>query len=80
VAMMAAFEQARGPLPPPRRIDGNAALAALDVARHNDIRRQLGWRAFKSRSAKDAKNIGALAPDRFRALTDEVVKAALKNR
>jgi Asp-tRNA(Asn)/Glu-tRNA(Gln) amidotransferase A subunit family amidase len=78
VAMMAAFEAARGPLPAPRRIENDSTLATLDIARQNDIRRQLGWRAFKSRSGKDGKDIGALAPDRLRTLTDEVVKAARK--
>jgi hypothetical protein len=38
---------------------------------------QLGWRAFGSRRGKD---IGALAPARFRALTEETVKSALAGR
>jgi aspartyl-tRNA(Asn)/glutamyl-tRNA(Gln) amidotransferase subunit A len=77
VAMMAAFEQARGPLPPAKRNDGNPDLAALDIARQNDVRRQLGWRAFQTRHGKD---LGALAPDRFRTLTDAIVKSAVKAR
>ena len=77
VAMMAAFEQKRGPLPAARRTEGNPALATLDIARQNDIRRQLGWRAFQSRRGKD---LGALRPDKFRKLTDEVVKSALSKQ
>ena len=71
VAMMAAFEQARGALPAARRSEGNPDLARLDIARQNEMRRQLGWRAFQSQRGKD---IGALTPERFRALTDEIVK------
>lgn len=75
VAMMAAFEQARGTLPDAKRGDGNPALAKLDIARQNELRRQLGWRAFQSRRGKD---LGALRPERFRVLTDEMVKAAIR--
>jgi hypothetical protein len=77
VAMMAAFEQARGALPPAPRSDGNPDLARLDIARQNEMRRQLGWRAFQTRRGKD---LGALAPERFRALTDEVVTSAIARR
>jgi amidase len=77
VAMMGAFETARGFLPRPKRAPGRADLAALDIPRMNELHLQLGWRAFGSRRGKD---IGALAPARFRALTDETVKAALAGR
>jgi amidase len=77
VAMMGAFETARGPLPRAKRTQGRADLAALDIPRLNELRLQLGWRAFRSRRGKD---IGALEPARFRALTQEVVKSALAGR
>ena len=48
---------------------------SLDIARQNDLRRQLGWRAFQSR--RGSKAIGALAPEPFRALTEATVKSAL---
>jgi amidase len=77
VAMMGAFETARGPLPRAGRVQGRADLAALDIARQNELRLRLGWSAFRSRRGKD---IGMLAPGLFRALTDEVVKSALAGR
>jgi amidase len=77
VAMMGAFETARGFLPRPKRLPGRAELAALDIPRMNELHLQLGWRAFGSRRGKD---IGALSPERFRALTDEAVKSALAGR
>jgi aspartyl-tRNA(Asn)/glutamyl-tRNA(Gln) amidotransferase subunit A len=46
VAMMAALEVARGPLPSPRRGAASGALARLDIARQNELRLRLGWRAF----------------------------------
>src|SRR5258708_5842626 len=63
VAMMGAFEVARGPLPPARRAPGRADLATLGIARQNELRLRLGWSAFHSRHGKD---IGALEPARFR--------------
>jgi Asp-tRNA(Asn)/Glu-tRNA(Gln) amidotransferase A subunit family amidase len=77
VAMMAAFERARGPLPPARRAPGRGDLARLDIARQNELRLRLGWSAFRSRHGTD---IGALAPDRFRALTAALVESALAGR
>ncbi len=74
---MGAFEAARGFLPRPKRAPGRAELAALDIPRMNELHVQLGWRAFATRRGKD---IGALAPARFRALTDEAVKSALAGR
>ena len=77
VAMMGAFETARGPLPRPARTFGRADLAALDIARQNELRLRLGWSAFRTRRGKE---LGALAPERFRALTEELVKAAVAGR
>lgn len=59
------------------RTPGRADLAALDIPRVNELHLQIGWRAFGSRRGKD---IGALAPARFRALTEETVKSALARR
>jgi amidase len=77
VAMMGAFETARGPLPRAGRVPGRADLAALDIARQNELRLRLGWSAFRSRRGKD---IGMLAPGLFRALTEETVKSAIAGR
>jgi aspartyl-tRNA(Asn)/glutamyl-tRNA(Gln) amidotransferase subunit A len=68
VAMMAAFETARGPFPRPQPIPARPELAALDIGL------QLGWSAFRSRRGRD---LGALAPDKFRTLTEELVNAAI---
>ena len=72
VAMMAAIEVARGPLPSPRRSAAGGELARLDIARQNELRLRLGWRAFHSRRGTD---LGALAPDKFRAFTEDLVKS-----
>jgi Asp-tRNA(Asn)/Glu-tRNA(Gln) amidotransferase A subunit family amidase len=72
VAMMAHFESARGPLPLPRYSPGRPELLSLSIAEQNNLRLTLGWKAFRSRRGKD---IGALRPDRFRALTDETIRA-----
>jgi Asp-tRNA(Asn)/Glu-tRNA(Gln) amidotransferase A subunit family amidase len=77
VAVMGAFEVARGPLPPAKRVPGRADLAALGIARQNELRLRLGWSAFNSRRGKD---IGALDASRFRALTDELLKSELARR
>jgi aspartyl-tRNA(Asn)/glutamyl-tRNA(Gln) amidotransferase subunit A len=77
VAVMGAFEVARGPLPPAKRSAGRADLAALEIARQNELRLRLGWSAFHSRRGKD---IGALEPARFRALTEELAKSELASR
>jgi len=73
--MMAAFETARGPFPR-ATIAVNAGLAALGIPRLNELRLQLGWRAFRSRRGTD---LGALEPAGFRALTDETVRSALED-
>jgi aspartyl-tRNA(Asn)/glutamyl-tRNA(Gln) amidotransferase subunit A len=77
VAMMAAYEAARGPLPEPPRPSARADLAALDISGQNELRLQLGRSAFRSRRGRD---LGALVPEKFRALTDEVVNAAIAGR
>jgi amidase len=77
VAMMGAFEVVRGPLPRAKRVQGSSDLAALDLARHNELHLRLGWSAFRSRRGND---IGALSPGLFRALTEEMVKSALADR
>jgi hypothetical protein len=77
VAMMGAFEVARGPLPRAKRAQGRSDLATLDIARQNELRLRLGWSAFRSRRGND---IGALSPGLFRALTEEIVKSALAER
>jgi hypothetical protein len=74
VAMMAAFEQVRGPFPRPKPIPARADLTALDIPRVNELHLRLGWSAFRTRHGKD---LGALAPEKFRALTDEVVQTAV---
>jgi hypothetical protein len=77
VAMLRAFEAARGPFPRAKPIPANAALAAaLDLARQNELCLRLGWSAFRTRHGTD---LGALEPARFRALTQELVKSALKD-
>jgi amidase len=77
VAMMAEFEAARGPLPPASRTAGRAELARLDIARQNELHLRLGWSAFRSRRGSD---LGALAPAKFRALTEALVTSALAGR
>ncbi len=77
VAMMAAFERTRGPLPPARRTPGRADLARLDIARQNELQLRLGWSAFHSRRGTE---LGQLAPDRFRALTERQLEAAAAGR
>ena len=77
VTMMAAIEVARGPLPSPRRGAASGDLARLDIARQNELRLRLGWRAFHSRRGTD---LGALAPDKFRALTEDLVKSVASER
>jgi amidase len=77
VAMMAAFERIRGPLPPARRVPGRADLLRLDIPRQNELRLRLGWSAFRSRHGSD---LGALAPAKFRALTDTLVRSAVTER
>ena len=66
-----------GPLPRPRRGAGQSDLAAVDIARQNELRLRLGWRAFCSRHGAD---IGALAPEKFRALTAELLQSGSSGR
>lgn len=73
VALMGAFEIARGPLPRPPLTPGNSDLAALDIPRQNELRLRLGWSAFHTRRGSDP---GALAPERFRVLTQDLTRAA----
>lgn len=70
VAMAAALEEARGPLPAAPLPPASAALAALGIAEQNSLRLFLGWRAFTSREGED---LGELEPDRFRALVEKTV-------
>jgi aspartyl-tRNA(Asn)/glutamyl-tRNA(Gln) amidotransferase subunit A len=74
VAMVVAFEQTRGPFPKAKPIAVRADLATLDIPRQNELRLRLGWSAFRSRRGKD---LGALTPEKFRALTEEVVQTAV---
>ena len=70
VAMAAALEAARGPLPPATEPSARADLAALGIAEQNSLRLFLGWSAFKSRHGKD---LGDLEPERFQALVRKTV-------
>jgi Asp-tRNA(Asn)/Glu-tRNA(Gln) amidotransferase A subunit family amidase len=72
VAMMAAFETVRGPFPQPKAIPANSDLATLDIPRLNELHLQLGWRAFHSRPGT---GLGALTPEKFRTLTQELVQS-----
>jgi amidase len=69
VAMMAAFEAARGKLPPAPLPERDEALAAIPLADQNALRLQIGATAFRSR---DGTALGDLTPDRFRTLTREM--------
>lgn len=70
VAMAAALEAARGPLPAAPLPPASAGLAALSIAEQNSLRLFLGWSAFRSRSGDD---LGDLEPGRFRALVDGTI-------
>ncbi len=70
VAMAAAFEAARGPLPPAPLPPWSAVLAALGIAEQNSLRLFLGWSAFKSRRGDEP---GDLEPARFRSLVERIV-------
>jgi aspartyl-tRNA(Asn)/glutamyl-tRNA(Gln) amidotransferase subunit A len=72
VAAMAHFEALRGPLPAPPPPAARPDLAALSIPEQNNLRLTLGWRAFQSRRGKD---LGDLAADKFRALTDDVIRS-----
>jgi hypothetical protein len=70
VAMAAAVEAARGPLPGAAMPPANPRLAALDVAEQNNLRLFLGWSAFNSRKGE---GLGDLEPDKFRELVERTV-------
>ena len=70
VAIMAAFEAARGSLPAPKPIAGSERLSKFDIPRQNAIRHEIGLRAFRSRKKQE---LGDLEPMRFRTLTNAVV-------
>jgi aspartyl-tRNA(Asn)/glutamyl-tRNA(Gln) amidotransferase subunit A len=72
VAMAAALEAARGPLPAAPMPAASPALSALGIAEQNSLRLFIGWSAFKSRSGE---NLGDLEPRRFRALVETLVVA-----
>jgi hypothetical protein len=72
IALVGAFEQVRGDFPSPKRAPGHAGLAALDIPHQNELRLRLGWSAYKTR--RGGTDLGALAPDRFRALTEATVQ------
>ena len=72
VAMMAAFEKARGPLAAAKRGSGQPALAKIPIPEQNQLRLSIGERAFKSRKGTA---LGDLEAWRFRALTDAVVRS-----
>jgi hypothetical protein len=72
VAAMAHFEALRGPLPAPPPPAARPDLAALSIPEQNNLRLTLGWRAFQSSRGKD---LGDLAADKFRALTDDVIRS-----
>ncbi|MCC6778321.1 MAG: hypothetical protein IT537_17055 [Hyphomicrobiales bacterium] len=77
VAMMGAFESARGPFPRPPQRSGDDTLTQFDVPRQNALHTMIGWRAFLTRRGND---LGALAPERFRLLTQESVRSALQEQ
>jgi Asp-tRNA(Asn)/Glu-tRNA(Gln) amidotransferase A subunit family amidase len=70
VAMAAALEQVRGPLPAAPKPAANPALATLGIAGQNSLRVFLGWSAFKSRKGED---LGDLEAGRFRALVEGAI-------
>jgi hypothetical protein len=51
---------------------GRRQISRLDIAGRNELRLWLGWTPFDH-----GAGLGALAPAKFRALTEEVVKSAL---
>ena len=73
VAAMAHYESLRRPLPPPNRPTARAELSALSIPEQNSLRLALGFRAYKSRHGKD--DLGALAPEKFRVLTDDTIRS-----
>ena len=69
--MMAAFEAARGALPPPKRPAGRKDIAVLEINHQNAMRLSLGRGAFATRRGS---GLGALEARAFRALTEDVVR------
>jgi hypothetical protein len=74
-ALLACPLAARGPLPRPRRSAGQSELAAVDIARQNELRLRLG--CFHSRHGAA---VGALAPKKFRVLIAELVQSVAPGR
>ncbi len=72
VAMAAAFEAVRGPLPAAPVPPASPALSALGIAAQNSLRLFVGWSAFRSREGED---LGDLEPVRFRALVERTVQS-----
>ena len=72
VAMMGAFEALRGAFPAPPAAAARRDMAGFDLSDINNIHLEIGYRAFRSRKSRAQ---GDLAPDRFRALTDDVIRA-----
>lgn len=71
VALMGAFEAARGPFPPARRVE-TAAQPVFDLMRINAVHRRLGYEAFRSRRGE---GLGDLEPARFRDLTRRIMNS-----
>jgi Asp-tRNA(Asn)/Glu-tRNA(Gln) amidotransferase A subunit family amidase len=71
VAIVAAFEAARGPLTPAKRPQGDPRLSDFGVAEQNALRHSLGETAFRSRQKQ---SLGDLVSARFRALTEETIR------
>ena len=71
IGIMAGFETARGPISKPRHDAPNLDTARLDIAQQNALRHALGLAAFKSRNGAA---LGDLEPERFRALTERIIK------
>jgi Asp-tRNA(Asn)/Glu-tRNA(Gln) amidotransferase A subunit family amidase len=73
VAMAAALEKQRGPLPlrpaGAVRREGESGDSPLGIAAHNSLVSALGWRARRSRGGEA---LGDLDPARFRRLTQEL--------
>lgn len=71
VAMAAHLERRRGPLPTPPLPPADSRLTALGITVQNRIGPTLGWLAGRSRRGEA---LGDLAPARFRALTEALLR------